>query len=193
MSEIVGVDTAVFIFESYMQSRDIPIDVWTIPTQPYPDSHFATFPTALVELMVKSACPAEICPVCGLARARIVDREFVPQQDVSLERGIKGASGQKPMDESNHWEGFPRGTTSVTTTGWTDCGCGAGWVAGTVLDPFAGRGTVGEVCRKLSRNWIGIELNPDYEKLINESCMAHTPPLTAYPSAEQPEDMSNAV
>lgn len=160
--------------------RKNPGDVWTIPTQPYPDSHFATFPTALIEPMIRVACPAEICPVCGLARERIIDREFVLQQDVSADKGIRGANDQKPMDDSNQWQGFPRGTTAHHTIGWTDCGCGAGWIAGTVLDPFAGRGTVGEVCRNLNRNWIGLELNPDYEKLIKGSCMAHTPPLTAY-------------
>ena len=31
-----------------------------------------------------------------------------------------------------------------------------------VLDPFFGSGTVGRVCRRLRRKYIGIELNPDY-------------------------------
>ena len=157
-----------------------PGDVWTIPTQPYPDSHFATFPTALIEPMIKAACPAEICPVCGLARERIVDREFVPQQDVSAAKGVRGAEDQKPMDESNQWQGVPRGTTTHHTTGWTSCDCNAGWIAGTVLDPFCGSGTVLEVCRLLNRNAIGFELNPKYKPLIHERSMAHTPPLTAY-------------
>ncbi|HFC09053.1 MAG TPA: site-specific DNA-methyltransferase [Chloroflexi bacterium] len=34
-----------------------------------------------------------------------------------------------------------------------------------VLDPFAGTGTVGQVCIKYGRRFIGIELNPDYIKL----------------------------
>jgi site-specific DNA-methyltransferase (cytosine-N4-specific) len=34
-----------------------------------------------------------------------------------------------------------------------------------VLDPFFGSGTTGEVAQQLGRKWIGIELNPDYEKL----------------------------
>ena len=42
-----------------------------------------------------------------------------------------------------------------------------------VLDPFLGSGTVGIVCKKLNRNFIGIELNPEYfklaEKRINEN------------------------
>lgn len=157
-----------------------PGDVWTISTQPYPKSHFATFPTTLIEPMIKAACPAEICPVCGVARERIVDREFVQQQDVSADKGIRGANDQKPMDDSNQWQGFPRGTTAHHTIGWTSCSCGAGWVAGTVLDPFCGSGTVLEVCRLLNRNAIGFELNPEYEPLIRERSMSHTPPLTSY-------------
>jgi DNA modification methylase len=32
--------------------------VWTIPTAPYPEAHFATFPPALVEPCIKAGCPA---------------------------------------------------------------------------------------------------------------------------------------
>jgi len=167
-----------------------PGDVWTIPTHPYSDAHFAVFPVALVEPLVKAGCPAEICPVCGHIRDRIVDREFVSQQDVSVDKGVRGANDQKPMDASNQWQGFPRGTTAHHTTGWTSCDCGAGWVAGTVLDPFCGSGTVLEVCRKLNRNAIGFELNPEYEPLIMERSMSHTPPLTAYFGVERAVDSS---
>lgn len=34
-------------------------------------------------------------------------------------------------------------------------------MGGTVLDPFFGSGTVGEVARILRRQWTGIELNPE--------------------------------
>lgn len=46
-----------------------------------------------------------------------------------------------------------------------DCikaGCRGG---GTVLDPFMGAGTTALVARKLGRNFVGIELNPDYIKI----------------------------
>jgi DNA modification methylase len=39
---------------------------------------------------------------------------------------------------------------------------------GTVLDPFGGSGTVGEVCIRYNRNAILIELNPEYEQLIRK-------------------------
>jgi len=37
-----------------------------------------------------------------------------------------------------------------------------------ILDPFAGSGTVGVVAKKHNRNFIGIELNPDYAKIAND-------------------------
>lgn len=33
---------------------------------------------------------------------------------------------------------------------------------GTIIDPFMGSGTVGVVCKKLNRNYIGVEINPEY-------------------------------
>ena len=41
-------------------------------------------------------------------------------------------------------------------------GCPEG---GTVLDPFAGSGTTGVVAKKHGRNFIGIELNPEYRDM----------------------------
>ncbi len=35
----------------------------------------------------------------------------------------------------------------------------------TVLDPFSGSGTTGEVALLNDRNYVGVELNPDYAKL----------------------------
>ena len=37
-----------------------------------------------------------------------------------------------------------------------------------VLDPFMGSGTTAYVAQELSRKWIGIELNPEYVKIIKE-------------------------
>lgn len=152
-----------------------PGDVWTIPTQPYPESHFATFPTALIEPIIKAACPAEICPVCGMARERITE----PTGNMIT----MGGYGSKTADHIKASPTSSLRTKQVVekhTTGWTSCDCDADWIAGTVLDPFCGSGTVLEVCRLLNRNAIGFELNPDYEPMIQERSIAHIPPLTDY-------------
>ena len=49
-----------------------------------------------------------------------------------------------------------------------DCvkaGCPKG---GVILDPFMGAGTTGLVARKLGRNYIGFELNPEYIKIAEK-------------------------
>ena len=38
----------------------------------------------------------------------------------------------------------------------------------TILDPFLGSGTVAEAATLLNRNWIGIEINPEYKNLYKE-------------------------
>lgn len=42
------------------------------------------------------------------------------------------------------------------------CGCGAPTRPGLVLDPFFGTGTVALVAQQHGRDWLGIELNPEY-------------------------------
>jgi DNA modification methylase len=42
------------------------------------------------------------------------------------------------------------------------CTCRAGFRPGLVLDPFIGSGTTAVVAERLGRDWLGIELNPDF-------------------------------
>ena len=48
------------------------------------------------------------------------------------------------------------------------CGCDAPTRPGLVLDPFGGSGTVAEVARSESRDWLLIELNPEYVQLARD-------------------------
>jgi site-specific DNA-methyltransferase (adenine-specific) len=77
--------------------------VWKIPTQPFPDAHFAVFPEELVKTPIIAGCP---------------------------EGGI-------------------------------------------VLDPFAGSGTTLLAAHKLFRNWLGIEINPEYIKIAKDRLTPH--------------------
>jgi len=45
-----------------------------------------------------------------------------------------------------------------------NAGCPA---EGTVLDPFFGAGTVGVVCQRRDRGFLGFELNPEYVEVAN--------------------------
>lgn len=53
-------------------------------------------------------------------------------------------------------------------------GCPAG---GVVLDIFMGAGTTGLVAKKLGRNYLGIELNPEYIKIAEARIAGQTPPM----------------
>jgi len=56
--------------------------------------------------------------------------------------------------------------------GYTDCGCGAEFIPGVVLDIFAGTGTTCRVARSLKRDWMGFDVSEEYigiaEKLMNQ-------------------------
>lgn len=54
---------------------------------------------------------------------------------------------------------------ATKTTGWTDCGCGAGFDGGVVLDPFGGAFTTALVAYQNNRHYTIIELSPEYIKL----------------------------
>ena len=139
-----------------------PGDIWTIPTQPFPESHFATFPEKLVEPMIKAGCPKWICKKCGKARERITK----PTEEYAKKLGKSWHNHNKDLEVGAGQKSDGGATASYQTIGWTSCGCNAGWNAGVVLDPFAGSGTTNIVAEKLGRNSIGIELNPDYIEII---------------------------
>ena len=70
--------------------------------------------------------------------------------------------------KDSHPKYNPRWWSHFEEKGYTDCGCNAGWDKGIVLDPFSGSGTVGVVAQKLGRNFIGIELNPEYIEIAKK-------------------------
>ena len=149
----------------HLSTRDIEVPrgrnrrtVWEIPTQPMPEAHFATFPEALVEPCIKAGTSARgACPECGAPWRRVAERRNPTRTKVSgigvdCDEGTKGRAGD----------------IVVVTTGWQpSCACGCEeTVPCTVLDPFAGSGTVSLVAHGLGRSSVGIELNEEYIGII---------------------------
>jgi DNA modification methylase len=133
--------------------------VWTIPTQPFPEAHFATFPEELARRAIAAGCPERVCETCGEPSRRVVDVEYENP-------GNRSTNGPRSLAQRHESPGFGvRLEKRTTTTGWTDCGHGA-WRPGVVLDPFMGSGTVAVVARRLGRRAVGIELSPDYAEMI---------------------------
>ena len=137
-----------------------PGDVWTINTEPFPEAHFAVFPTKLVERCILVGCPAEICKKCREPRRRIV--EVIGHSEYGGSRKRADAPGAEVSPTSV----FRTGKINLkSTVGWTDCGCDADFEPGVVLDPFLGSGTTALVALKLGRRFVGIEINREYCEL----------------------------
>jgi len=137
--------------------------VWDIPTQPFPDSHFAVFPEKLIETPILAGCPKEICNKCGKAREKIYkgtsqEAFNIRVRDVKEGR-IKHTDRVASESEiDNYQEGISHVGEGRKFIGYTDCGCNAGFHPGVVLDPFIGSGTTGKVALAYGRNYIGFDL-----------------------------------
>ena len=143
--------------------------VWTIPTAPYPESHFATFPPKLVEPMILAGTSDRgCCPECGAPWER----------ETRVGELVADAPGYRPRGRSavsdplvnvgmasarTGGQPAPNHHLQRETTGWRHtCKHTADPVPCTVLDIFGGSGTVGMVAQSLSRRAVLIDLNPDY-------------------------------
>jgi DNA modification methylase len=139
--------------------------VWTIPTQPFPQAHFATFPEELPRRCIAAGTSEKgCCPKCGAPWVRVVEKKTRGESW----HDHKDDRKQGQREESNDYKGanYYKNTRPPKTTGWKrGCRHKGKPVACTVLDPFSGAGTTGLVAVKMRRNYIGIELNPEYAKM----------------------------
>ncbi len=221
--------------------------VWTIPTAPYPEAHFATFPPKLVEPCIKAGTSEKgCCPECGAPWERVIskDRQATRPGKTTKIKVPGGWETGKAAHGSFHREGRGepeyrdvmevgnrdpgRHVTESQTIGWRPgCECygleiiedqptkgreesntdferrltewHARWsilspqyqaqiqAPCLTLDPFMGSGTVGMVAAQLGRDYIGIELNPEYVQLA-EHRIAEALNPTTYTRADTPED-----
>ena len=135
-----------------------------VNTEAFSEAHYATFPEALVRPFVKLGTSERgCCAVCGAPWRRVVEKE--PLISSGGRAHISG--GTQP--NSQGWEGVPRASLDVRTTGWqpTCTHVGAPTVPALILDPFSGAGTVAVVAKAAGRDYVGIELNPTYIEMAN--------------------------
>ena len=135
--------------------------VWTVPTCPYSEAHFATFPPDLILPCILAGCPQQVCKKCGEPRRRILNKTQTTDGRPQI-----GPRNGTPCADARGGNKCPDGyMTETTTTGWTDCGCGHGFDSGVVLDPFAGAFTTALVAYQNNRHYTIIELSEEYVKL----------------------------
>jgi|GEM_PF-625622 len=144
-----------------------PGDLWSINLQPFSEAHFACFSSALVRKPLLATCPQWVCRKCGKPRERIVKIvQGIPSEEYkgNAIKDYSKANAQNPSETKRRV--LLSMVSQRNTVGFTDCGCGAGFDAGTVLDPFVGSGTTLQEAMRQRKNGIGIELNPEYASMI---------------------------
>jgi len=144
-------------------------NVFVINPAPFPDAHFATYPEALVEPLIKcSTSDRGVCPECGSQWARVIDTERVATRPTDTP--YKDTAPEANKDHGRH-------VRESTTLGWRPtCGHGlARAIPATILDPFLGSGTTLLTARKLGRHGIGIELSPEYADMARKRIGEYAP------------------
>jgi DNA modification methylase len=154
-------------------------NVWSLSAQPYPEAHFATMPPKLIEPCILAGTSPKACEHCNTAWKRKVARTDPVK--------MAGPNHTKSILAQN--QGGPTGKTSMLysghvygreTVGWEPaCTCANNTGSGKciVLDPFSGAGTTALVALQHGRNYLGIELNPDYITLARKRIATIQPNL----------------
>ena len=150
--------------------------VWSIATQPFPGSHFATYPEKLVEPCILAGTSERgVCGVTGAPWERVVE----PTED--YKKALDEAKGKKwyaSLTNNTHGDNGLSVAANYQTLGWQPtCDHDSEPVPATVLDPFCGSGTTGVVALRHGRAFIGIELNPEYIELARQRIIADAPLL----------------
>jgi DNA modification methylase len=140
--------------------------VWSIPSAPFSESHFATFPPELPRrCILAGTSEVGACPSCGAPYARVLGEPEPTGGKASGNQQRKLAmAGVDDRLDSHLGYSIPWEPTIKPTIAWTRaCNCAyAPPVPNVVLDPFSGAGTTGVVATRLGREYVGIELNPEY-------------------------------
>jgi len=153
-----------------------PGDVLQVNPEPFPEAHFAVYPTRLVEFLIKVGCPKYVCKKCKKPFKTVYDEVEVKvnwkyyganERGEYYGQGIKDYTKAKAQNPSDVKRGIlKRLNKGRVFKGYKSaCECDAGFEPGIVLDPFFGSGTTGLVTLKTGRNFLGIELNKEYCEL----------------------------
>lgn len=104
-------------------------------------------------------------------------------EDGEMLRTKAGLANVGPADERNKRSVWTVATQSFSEAHFatfpeeliTPCILAGGPIGGTVLDPFSGSGTTGVVALRYHREYIGIELNPEYASMSERRITSDAP------------------
>ena len=154
--------------------------IWSIPTFSYRGAHFATFPPALIEPMIKAGTSPYVCAECGAPWTRVIGK-------TTCFHGGSGKAGRsaEEVNSRGKWAGNQPGANiklgpvvASETLKWVaTCDCDAAKAKAIVFDPFMGAGTTAVVSQKLGRDYSGCEIGGQYIALTNERIKRENLPL----------------
>lgn len=99
-----------------------PGDVWTIPTQPFAEAHFAVMALALAERCIQAGCVAQRCHECGHVPDKITEPGTLDESRPQARRALQLADQAGLTDEH---------IAAIRATGATDAGKAAATQSGT--------------------------------------------------------------
>jgi DNA modification methylase len=175
------------VLAAYDAAQGNPPDVVRPTPSPFSGAQFATFSGDLVRPFILASCPERCCTQCGAGWAPFVEHHSHQaqaswsgsnrQNGCIAGGGHQGRTGQWSHTSTVHallptcphyCACTPPCDADVPTCPTCDLLSHARHVPGTVLDPFAGSGTVGEVARELRRRSVLIEASPVYLQLARQ-------------------------
>lgn len=132
--------------------------VWTIASEPFKGSHFATYPRELVSRCVKAGTSERgCCPMCGKPWERVTESIASTNTCATWNGAIHQIN--KGLNRPGEWYDAYSKTLGFRQA----CTCPESPpVPCTVFDPFVGSGTTVVVAEALGRHGIGLELSPKY-------------------------------
>lgn len=158
-----------------------PASLVEVRTKAMPEAHFAVFPEELIESPIKSGSPLAVCVTCD--KPKIID---YTEERIATRPGnnvLQGKSGtDKNPNFSLHNSDLSKYREQIIRKDFKyikQCEHDT-FKPGIVMDIFMGSGTTGIVAKRLNRDYIGIEINPEYieiaEKRIGKSKLKATLP-----------------
>ena len=162
-------------WQGLLQDEDDDPLALVVNTNGYKGAHFATFPSKLIEPLIKAGSSEKgVCTKCGGPYSRSLERRV-------MQPGITG--GKTLYDKHRPDGGILRaggfGAGSTTTLGWQpSCTCNAPRKKAVLFDPFGGAGTVGFTADRLGRDAICMDLSRPYcemgkTRIIDDAPLLH--------------------
>ena len=168
--------------------------VWNVNTKPYPGAHFAVWPEALVEPMVKAGSSEHgVCSECGAPWKRSkVKKPVEGKEGVSTGGDPSRKDGGARVSDPSGGGGNVLARKTFAGAWQPTCECDAGEpVRATVMDIFSGSATTGAVAMRLGRNYIGTDLQPDYFDLAESRLRGRKAPKKGGKADDTPDLLSD--